>query len=72
MIFNCKVTNLKNRIGLSKIETFSSDDGVWLYQNHEYELILTTNNTSKINQDMMGSMFLFFYDKELNDKINKL
>jgi hypothetical protein len=71
IVFNCKVSNYKNKIGLSKIEPFSSEEGVWLYQNHEYELVLTTNNTSKINQDMMGSMFLFFYDLELNTKIKK-
>jgi hypothetical protein len=37
-----------------------------MYQNHEYELVLEVNNTTKINQDMMGSMFLFFYDAELD------
>lgn len=69
MLFNCSVSNYKNKIGLSKIETFSSQKGLWMYQNHDYELILTTNNTSNTLQDMMGSMFLFFYDKELNAKI---
>lgn len=70
-IFTCNVTNYKNRIGLEKIETFSSEKGIWLYENHEYELVMTCNNTSKVEQDMMGSMFLFFYDKELDEKIQK-
>ena len=72
MVFNCKITNLSNKIGLSKIKTFSSKTGVWLYQNHEYELVLTTNNTTKNDQDMMGSMFLFFYDQELDDSLPNL
>lgn len=71
IIFTCNVTNFKNKIGLSKIETFSSTEGIWLYKNHEYELILTTNNTSTIQQDMMGSLFLFFYDEELDRIIQK-
>ena len=71
VIFNCKISNYKNKIGLSTIETFSSEEGIWLYQNHEYELVLTSNNTTKTNQDMMGSMFLFFYDQELDAKIKK-
>lgn len=65
-IFTSKVANHQGKIGLSKIEQFSSEAGVWLYQNHQYELVLDVNNTTAIEQDMMGSMFLFFYDKELD------
>lgn len=71
-LFSCKVTNYQNKIGLQNIETFSSEKGIWLYENHEYELVMTCNNTSKTDQDMMGSMFLFFYDKELDRTISKL
>jgi len=69
-VFTCKIINLENKIGLSKIEPFSSEAGIWMYGNHEYEMVLTTNNTSKVDQDMMGSMFLFFYDAELDAKIS--
>ena len=48
------------------MDAFSSESGVWMYQNHEYELVLDVNNTTTTNQDMMGSMFLFFYDEELD------
>jgi hypothetical protein len=71
-LFTCKVTNYQNKIGLQNIETFSSEKGIRLYENHEYELVMTCNNTSKTDQDMMGSMFLFFYDKELDRTISKL
>ncbi len=68
-VFNCKVTNYKDKIGLKEIQPFHSEAGVWLYGNHEYELVLNVNNTSAVEQDMMGSMFLFFYDRELEKKI---
>lgn len=68
-IFKSAITNYKDKIGLIKVEAFSSKEGIWLYKNHDYELVLETNNTSQINQDMMGSMFLFFYDKELEEII---
>jgi hypothetical protein len=68
-VFTSKITNHKTSIGLTKIEAFSSEAGVFLYKNHNYDLVLEVNNTSKISQDMMGSMFLFFYDKELDDII---
>lgn len=70
-IFTSRITNHKNKIGLSKIEPFSSEAGIWLYKNHHYDLILDVNNTTATEQDMMGSMFLFFYDKELDAILNR-
>lgn len=66
-IFSSKIVNHENKIGLTSIEPFSSAEGIWMYKNHEYEIVLDVDNTTKIEQDMMGSMFLFFYDKELDD-----
>ncbi len=70
-IFKSKITNHSNKIGLSNINSFSSESGVWMFKNHEYELVLEVNNTTSSNQDMMGSMFLFFYDAELDSIVNK-
>lgn len=70
-IFVSIITNHKDKIGLTKIDPFSSVDGIWLYKNHDYEIILDVNNTTKVDQDMMGSMFLFFYDKELDNLLHK-
>ena len=69
-VFISKVTNHQNSIGLTNIENFSSKEGIWLYANQEYEIVLEVNNTSKEDQDMMGSMFLFFYDKEMDLIVN--
>lgn len=68
-IFKSAIENYTDKIGLLKVEPFSSEEGIWMYTNHEYELILETNNTSTVDQDMMASMFLFFYDKELDEKL---
>ncbi|WP_298239242.1 hypothetical protein [uncultured Algibacter sp.] len=70
VIYNCDVINHKNKIGLTKTPEFSSKEGVLMYPNHEYELTLVTDNTTNEVQDMMASMFLFFYDKEMDLKIN--
>jgi hypothetical protein len=69
-VFVSKVTNHQNSIGLTNIENFTSKEGIWLYQNQEYEIVLEVNNTSKEEQDMMGSMFLFFYDEEMDLIVN--
>ncbi len=70
-IFVSNITNHQNSIGLKNIENFSSEEGIWLFANQDYEIVLEVNNTSAIEQDMMGSMFLFFYDKEMDNILNK-
>lgn len=70
LVFVSEVTNHKNSIGLTNIENFTSKEGIWLYENQEYEIVLEVNNTSKEEQDMMGSMFLFFYDEEMDLIVN--
>ena len=50
---------------------FSSAEGILLYPDHQYELILKTNNTTNVNQDMMASMFVFLYDKEMAEKLKE-
>lgn len=70
-LFTSTIQNHTDRIGLAKVEPFSSENGIWLYANHRYELVMKTDNTSAITQDMMGSMFLFFYDKEMDEQLQK-
>ena len=65
-IFTSNIVNHTNKIGLTKIDALCSETGIWMLKEHEYELVLEVNNTTNINQDMMGSMFLFFYDEELD------
>ena len=69
IIFKSTIVNHQNSIGLTKIDAFSSEKGVWMYADHKYVLTMNVNNTTSINQDMMGSMFLFFYDEELDKKL---
>jgi hypothetical protein len=70
-VFKSRIINHEKSIGLSKIEQFSSEVGIWMLANHDYEIVLEVNNTTAEHQDMMGSMFLFFYDKELDDILSR-
>ncbi|HLN95558.1 MAG TPA: hypothetical protein VK183_07970 [Flavobacterium sp.] len=69
-VFESTIRNHRNRIGIDRIGDYVSEAGTMLYANHSYELVLETDNTTAVNQDMMGSAFLFFYDAELDQKIN--
>jgi len=68
ILFKSDIINYKNKIGLDKITSYSSVDGLELFPDHEYELVEEVNNTSDSEIEMMGSMFLYFYDYKL-DKI---
>ncbi len=68
-VFKSTIENYGDRIGLRKVDAFSSREGVWMYADRDYELRMFTDNTSNEDQDMMGSMFLFFYDAEMQARI---
>ena len=57
---------------LSPVANFSITEGNSVSVGTTLNLINTSvNNTTNVTQDMMGSMFLFFYDKELDSIVNK-
>ena len=61
-VWKSRAENPSGRIGLNRVDTFSSEEGVPIYHDHHYELISTYNNTSKENQDSMAVMFLYLKD----------
>ncbi|HLT52415.1 MAG TPA: hypothetical protein VKZ97_00890 [Flavobacteriaceae bacterium] len=72
IIYQCNSENYANKIGLKSTPTFSSKEGVWLYEDHVYEMLLDVNNTTNKDQEMMASMAIFYYDKDMDNKINSL
>jgi hypothetical protein len=55
----------EGRIGLARVEHFSSGKGVPLYRDHEYELIARYDNTSGTRQDAMATMLLYVLVRDL-------
>lgn len=71
-VFKSIITNSIGKKGIEKISSFSSIEGVKMYPNHKYILIQKVDNTSKVEADMMASMFIYFYDEELDLKLKKV
>jgi hypothetical protein len=71
VLFKAVCTNFNEKIGLKQIGFYSSKTGIPVFADQHYELIAEVNNTSEVNQDMMASMFLYFYDPEM-DRLLKL
>jgi cyclophilin family peptidyl-prolyl cis-trans isomerase len=61
-IFEVKATGPKDKVGLDKVETFTSEKGVPMYRDHKYELISVYDNPTQQNADSMASAFLALED----------
>jgi hypothetical protein len=63
-LFKSNVQNLAGEIGLAHVDYFSSEEGIPVYKDHEYELVSVYNNTTEQNQDSMAVMYVYFLDQE--------
>lgn len=63
-VFKSHAQASDGRIGLDRVDYFSSETGLPLFVDHEYELISVYDNTSGTNQDSMAVMYLYVLDKE--------
>ena len=66
IIYTAKTRQVDQGIGLAHVDFFSSEKGIPLYKDHEYEIISEYNNTSGKPQDSMAVMNLYLEDKEFN------
>lgn len=69
-LFDCK--NYPDKKGLKKVPVYSSETGLPLIKGHEYKLILETENTTIGFSDMMAVLFLYVYDREMDEHLSKL
>jgi hypothetical protein len=63
VVFDADVQNSKGRIGLDRVEYFSSREGLKLFKDHQYELTSVYENTSGESVDSMAVMYLYMHDK---------
>ena len=63
-VFKSKARNFDDKIGLEEVEYFSSEEGLPLYQDHEYEVVSTYFNTTDVDQDSMAVIFMYVMDPE--------
>ena len=54
-VFKSEVDNFEDKIGLRRVQYFSSEEGVPVYKDHEYELMSIYNNTTSVNQDEINT-----------------
>lgn len=63
-VFKSHAKNLKGRVGLDKVDYYSSPEGLPIYKGHEYQLISTYNNTTDEDHDSMAVIYMYAQDRE--------
>ncbi len=58
--------NPPDRIGLDRVDTFESKEGIPILHDHHYELVSTYANTSAQDQDSMAVMYLYLRDPDFH------
>lgn len=69
VLFESRAENFDDRIGLAKVDAFSSAEGVPIHPDHEYELISVYDNTSGEMQDSMAVMYIYLRDVEMERRL---
>ena len=62
-VYLANVTPAEGRVGIERVQYYSSADGIPLKKGHEYEVVSIYDNTSKENADSMAVMYLYLKDK---------
>lgn len=62
-IFKAVNENYDGKIGLSKLDHFSSKEGLQLYKDHKYELVSTYFNPTRDVHTAMATMFMYIDQK---------
>ena len=66
IIFHSQAENYSDRPILKRSEHFSSEKGIPVYKDHEYEVICGYDNTTSSDVDAMCSVYLYFRDKDFS------
>jgi hypothetical protein len=64
VVFKSSTRPFPDRIGLAHVDSFSSVEGIPIYQDHEYELVSVYQNITDKDQDSMAVMNLYMLDKD--------
>lgn len=62
-VFRSEAAAPEGKIGIARVQHYSSEEGLRIYKDHAYELISVYENTSDVDQDSMAVMFLYHHDR---------
>lgn len=67
-LFKSAARNFADRIGLAHVDALSSEEGIEVFADHEYELVSVYDNTTSEPQDSMAVMYIYLRDLEFDPR----
>lgn len=71
IIFTFDCDNYDEKRGLKHVPVYSSSEGIQLKGDHNYKLVLETNNPTDGFSDMMAVLFLYLADTQMDQHLAK-
>jgi len=62
-MYLANVTAAEGRVGIDRVQYYSSPEGISFKKGHEYEVVSVYNNTGTENADSMAVMYLYLKDR---------
>ena len=63
-VFLSRHRNHADRVGIEWLDYYSSEEGIAVYADHDYQLISTYTNPTESDADAMAVMFLYYLDRK--------
>lgn len=70
-VYTINCVNYTEKIGLKHVPVYSSSEGLPIYKDHRYKLQLITDNPRDGFSDMMAVLFIYVYDREMDEHLMK-
>jgi hypothetical protein len=61
-VFKSEAENFPDRIAVEQISSYSSQEGIPIFRNHEYEIVAVYDNTSDVDVDSMAILYVYMLD----------
>lgn len=65
-LFKSKARGFPDKIGLAKVDSLTSVEGIPVFKDHDYEIVSVYDNTTAEDQDSMAVMYLYLEDKSFD------
>ena len=61
-VFKAEANNYSDHVAVERISQYSSQDGLLIHRDHDYEIVAVYNNTTNHDVDSMAVMYLYLLD----------
>lgn len=71
-VFHSKAKNPDTLLGLEKVDFYSSEEGLTLFKDHEYELVSVYHNRGEVDVDSMAVLYIYAEDHAFRKPVRRV